>query len=631
MKRFRPYVYVTIGGLAIMVSFCFVFCFLNTKTYSLRHAMKMARGNKNEILKALEAYPQDTEKYEAMVYLVKYMPWHSSLSQMENGEQILHNDVEVVSANYLIQNVDEAYETWRDSPWKTEVDFKHFCKYILPFHIDGEPVVKWRKHLKQKYAHLVKGIRNEKEAFRIVHGYLKENFKVKDTKSENELDVLTLDSLQGGNCRERAIYMTYVMRALGIASATDFTPFWTNQGANGHFWVSMIGNDNQVFTLGKDETHNIDGAYEPYKYTLDRQHYLYHVDSLKRIAKVYRYTYDKIHNVSNESLSNLPDFLHCAYAFDVTSQYHNLTDESVLPLKTTGKESLYVCTYQQQTGWKPVGKAERIDFSHVDIGPMIHDNVVIVATFKDGTTLPRSNPYLVRRGYKTIELIPDVSNGSDVRLYRKYGLNSRWVNRWGDMVGTKIETSDKRNFSTNVYCLYTITNLPIEKVSIPLDKNKLKRFLRLLPADGRYPVLAEIDLVRQGEDLLKKNEYKLYAVGNGLTGDTIPLKWLRDNDPTTTFFKQFPFWIGIDIRQCLRELIGMQILLWNDCNRVTKGHDYELFYFDHEWHSLGQQKADHDWLDYKNVPQNALLLLRDYTKGKEERVFVYEKGKQIWW
>ena len=32
-----------------------------------------------------------------------------------------------------------------------------------------------------------------------------------------------------------------------------------------------------------------------------------------------------------------------------------------------------------------------------------------------------------------------------------------------------------------------------------------------------------------------------------------------------------------------------------------------------------------------NVPTNALLLLRNHTKGKEERIFTYENGEQVWW
>jgi len=36
-------------------------------------------------------------------------------------------------------------------------------------------------------------------------------------------------------------------------------------------------------------------------------------------------------------------------------------------------------------------------------------------------------------------------------------------------------------------------------------------------------------------------------------------------------------------------------------------------------------------LVYDNVPANALLLLHNHTKGKEERIFTYEGGRQIWW
>lgn len=38
-----------------------------------------------------------------------------------------------------------------------------------------------------------------------------------------------------------------------------------------------------------------------------------------------------------------------------------------------------------------------------------------------------------------------------------------------------------------------------------------------------------------------------------------------------------------------------------------------------------------DSVVYDNVPQKALLWLRNLTKYCEERPFTYENGKQIWW
>ena len=45
----------------------------------------------------------------------------------------------------------------------------------------------------------------------------------------------------------------------------------------------------------------------------------------------------------------------------------------------------------------------------------------------------------------------------------------------------------------------------------------------------------------------------------------------------------------------------------------------------------GQQRAIESKLTYTNVPDNALLLLKDLTKGEEERIFTYENDKQVWW
>lgn len=69
----------------------------------------------------------------------------------------------------------------------------------------------------------------------------------------------------------------------------------------------------------------------------------------------------------------------------------------------------------------------------------------------------------------------------------------------------------------------------------------------------------------------------------------------------------------------------------NDGNFVMPGNEYELFYYDMKWISLGKQKATEHLLIYDNVPVNALLLLKNYTEGDEERIFTYDGGKQVWW
>jgi len=64
---------------------------------------------------------------------------------------------------------------------------------------------------------------------------------------------------------------------------------------------------------------------------------------------------------------------------------------------------------------------------------------------------------------------------------------------------------------------------------------------------------------------------------------------------------------------------------------LEEGATYELFYWDGDWISLGTQVARGDPLSYAAVPSNALYWLVREGSRKEERIFTYEQGQQVWW
>ena len=64
---------------------------------------------------------------------------------------------------------------------------------------------------------------------------------------------------------------------------------------------------------------------------------------------------------------------------------------------------------------------------------------------------------------------------------------------------------------------------------------------------------------------------------------------------------------------------------------IEAGHLYELYYFDKQWHLIGRQLAKENRLIFEDVPSGALLLLKDKTKGQEERIFEYVNNQQIWY
>ena len=90
-------------------------------------------------------------------------------------------------------------------------------------------------------------------------------------------------------------------------------------------------------------------------------------------------------------------------------------------------------------------------------------------------------------------------------------------------------------------------------------------------------------------------------------------------------------WVGLAFEQ-KEQIKTIKYLPKNDDNHINENEAYELFYYDRDWISLGQRTGDttHE-LSYDNVPENALLWLRNHTKGREERIFTYENEKQRWW
>lgn len=64
---------------------------------------------------------------------------------------------------------------------------------------------------------------------------------------------------------------------------------------------------------------------------------------------------------------------------------------------------------------------------------------------------------------------------------------------------------------------------------------------------------------------------------------------------------------------------------------LTVGAEYELFYFDNGWQSLGKATTTDQPLVFDNVPFNALYWLVADGSDHEERIFSLQNDKQVWW
>lgn len=65
---------------------------------------------------------------------------------MERNQKVIY-DSHVITASYLIRNIDHAFGMWEKQPWGKYIKFEDFCEYILPYRVAFEPLSEWERDL----------------------------------------------------------------------------------------------------------------------------------------------------------------------------------------------------------------------------------------------------------------------------------------------------------------------------------------------------------------------------------------------------------------------------------------------------------------------------------------------------
>ena len=144
----------------------------------VEYALREAGENRGELEAVLSHYAKldDRQKLEAAQYLIRYMPYHTSYDKgiedyyhaidsvvalsEDKLEQEKHieslrlrfeskykqkRDIEVITSEFLIQSIDEAFKQWRECEWAEHLDFEQFCEYLLPYKcFERQPLTEWR-------------------------------------------------------------------------------------------------------------------------------------------------------------------------------------------------------------------------------------------------------------------------------------------------------------------------------------------------------------------------------------------------------------------------------------------------------------------------------------------------------
>lgn len=550
--------------------------------------------------------------------------WHASLKE---GSVELVPDSAVVSAGFIINDIDNAFSAWQQSQWKDSVTFSQFCHYILPYRVNNEHFGRnWRESLRQKYRAVIDGVADMRKAFALVRDTVFKVIALSNTYCEYDLDPLTCNTVGRAECSQRCVLLVAVLRALGIPAVIDGTPMWADYSNKGHAWVAMVMDNGDTYTVfEKDKEarrfNPIDASqFLPRYKTWEQDNSPYTIKTEKTPVKIYRMCYDHCNKVGKYDAMGLGS----PFIRDVSGEYGLATDVTI---NTDSTSDIYLCAYLSGKDWMPVAKAEAyggsVTFRNVGRG-----SVCILVTVIDGEKKVLSCPFLV--GDKGVEkwFMPVPSKTRTITVYRKYPLCSYTTDTWAAMRNATFEGSMTADF-TVVDTLAMITVVPSYMTTVNVSSPKRYRFLRYHAPQLNRSSLAELQFYTfdkaGGTKLLTGTPF-----AKGVDMSNVG-KVFDGNPATICRGMNVGYTIGIALsdgkEQCVTKVTFCPS---TDLNFVEKGHLYELYYFDTEWRMIGREYAHQDKLTFNNVPDNAILLLKDRNGGMEERIFEYKDGKQLW-
>ena len=630
----------------------------------LEEALILAKENRKELLKVIRHYQNDSLKLEAAKFLIRNMPGHYSyadttevsqyydavdslLKSMEDYDmetiqdslvslnkhfQQLDTrtvqDIEIISAHFLIQNIDSAFVQWKKWPWAQHLSFDQFCEYILPYKTEElQPFDNWRTYLRNfhpdhmnelaycdqyKNSALRAGITLNSNLWYYMHPEV-----INFTDSIRTVYRLaTRLHLPFGTCRDFSFIASSIFRSQGIPIGIDFTPQWAFRNL-GHTWNVLLSNDGKNIPFG-GVTSN---PGQPHK--LD-----------ERMPKVFRLTYainPELHRLI-KSGEYVPDLFRYPFIKDVTEEYMDCRDINLKVDKNLNGRHAYLAVFNNKE-WVPV------DVSRIEKGELIFHKVGMNTVYlpisynKDGKANALCPPFLFTYSGKIEKIIANTTKRETFILKRKYPVLQHVQEIIMRADSGEFQASNDINFK-NAKLLYRITDCSAigHEIILPDTLQKFQYWRYYQPKEGTYCNIADIRFYERNTH--KQIQGKVIGTDGHWEGNPDSTKEkVFDNDLLTFFDAPLSSgaWVGMDFGKP----IGIERILFTgrgDGNTIDIGDTYELFYWNNgKWCSLGKQKAQNIRLVYKDVPTSGLYYLKNLTKGKDERIFTYKNGKQIWW
>ena len=615
MKRYYLY--------EILFFFIFITVMNSCTTSSkLEEALALSGENRGELEKVLKHYNNDSLKLKAAEFLIENMPGHYTLrgETIDRYREIIDNDtissyfykkvldiclshfvepgkdarveedIHNIKSDFLIRHIDLSFELLYKYVWLDMISFDDFLEYVLPYRFENERLDIWRDSL-HVYA---LNMPSEKVSDYFTNSLtsLMSKLKLRESTRKNpQIRRTLLDNNSQGDCYLNAQNNMFEQRVLGIPAMVDYILCFANRNGY-HYWSKeppILFNKNYLEVI------------------FDR-----------KPGKIYRKTFSRNKVVEPKDDEYIPKFFTDPFVKDVTDLYCPTVEVKVeangVSIKSPGYAYLSVFN---NLVWKPVAigevKGNQAYF------PKVTKNTVYLPVYYGSQNVEKVYNYPFILNYKGEKeyLIPNTGKIQTICLYRKNPENTNSIAFYFNRLKKCfVEASSDKTFKTVDTVFRFEQTSRQEIISVNSLKDKAYKWYRINSPEQSH--IAEIYCYDEDGRLVQAMVEKRYSA-------------MLDEDPLT--------YAAIDAANSLIlnfdhpvKLSKLICLSRSDGNGIYPNNTYELFYYSEDgWKSLGMKKSDDFYLEYDNVPSNALYWLRNWTTGVEERIFTYQNGLQKFW
>ncbi|ADV44718.1 hypothetical protein Bache_2775 [Bacteroides helcogenes P 36-108] len=243
--------------------------------------LEIAGKNSIELQKVIDYYKsnQEQEKLDCAYFLIQNMYGKVSVeysfldstgnimlldtcSALKNPQAIktiigkgnfinrsIKSDLEHITADFLIENIELAFEVRKKYSWCKHLTKKEFYSTILPYRVKNEPLSNWRRFYYYKFKDIADSLeRNHAKMEDIVFYFNKYHGKKYISNADYLLGEQTyqiVENMGGGTCDHLALNAALLFRAIGIPLNLDVIPY--HGKVNGGHAYNSFTNEEKKF------------------------------------------------------------------------------------------------------------------------------------------------------------------------------------------------------------------------------------------------------------------------------------------------------------------------------------------------------------------------------------------------